>query len=93
MSGGSMGYIYNTLIEYKGYLCDPEMDSLLEDFCKVLHDAEWMHSADISEETYLKTVEEFKAKWFLEPREKRLKEFVEQIFQNAKNECLKMIGE
>lgn len=92
MSGGSMGYIYCTLQEYEGYLCDYEMDDLLKDFCKVLHDAEWMHSGDISEEKYQKTLNEFKSKWFSQTREERLKKYIDEAFKTEKEKCIKMIG-
>lgn len=64
MSGGSYNYIYNTLSEEcEGYMHDEEMNALIKDLCKVLHDLEWWRSCDISEEDYRKTVAKFKQKW------------------------------
>lgn len=72
MSGGSYNYIYNTLSEEcEGYMHDEEMNTLIKDLCKVLHDLEWWQSCDISEENYRKTVTEFKEKWFHSTENKR----------------------
>ena len=47
MSGGSYSYIYSTLNnECCGKMYDPEMDDMIKDLCKVLHDLEWWQSAD-----------------------------------------------
>ena len=71
MSGGSYNYIYNTLSEEcEGYMYDEEMNALIKDLCKVLHDLEWWQSCDISKEDYRKTVAEFKQKW-LHPTENK----------------------
>lgn len=71
MSGGSYNYIYSTLSEEcEGYMHDEEMNTLIKDLCKVLHDLEWWQSYDISEEDYRKTVAKFKQKW-LHPTENK----------------------
>ena len=43
---------------------DAEMDEMVVDFAKVLHDLEWWMSSDSSEEDYRQTVKKFKEKWF-----------------------------
>jgi len=64
MSGGSFNYMYSKIIEtYGGEMCDPNMEQLLADFCKVLHDLEWWQSGDIAREDYGKTVKEFMDRW------------------------------
>ena len=65
MSGGSFNYLYRTIeYEYVGRMQDIVLDEMMEDLVKVLHDLEWWQSADISEEDYRETVEEFKKKYF-----------------------------
>lgn len=93
MSGGSMDYIYRRLDENaSGRMIDRELNAMLEDFVKVLHDCEWMHSCDISREGYFETVTWFKQKWFGK-RDERLKEIIEQATDELKSELLKMIGD
>lgn len=93
MSDGSMDYIYSSLdSSASGRMGDRELNAMLEDFVKVLHDCEWMHSCDISKEKYLETVVNFKQKWFGN-RDKRLKEIIEQATDELKSELLQMIGD
>ena len=69
MSGGSYNYICDKLsMECAGSMYDAEMNDLIEDLCKVLHDLEWWQSCDSSEEVYRETVAKFKEKWFQGPR-------------------------
>ena len=42
---------------------DDELNALLKDFVEVLHDLEWWKSSDIGEDSYRKTVTNFKNKW------------------------------
>lgn len=98
MSGGSYNYFYNTLSEEcEGAMYDEEMNNLIKDLCKVLHDLEWWQSCDISEEDYRKTVTEFKEKWFQYSKadaEKYIKEYCDKhnltvIDNNFKEEFVK----
>lgn len=64
MSGGSHNYIsYKLEEECVGEMHDAELNGLIEDLCRVLHDLEWWQSGDISEGEYRNTVDEFKKKW------------------------------
>lgn len=64
MSGGSFDYLYNRIEEtYREEMHDAELNELLIDFCKVLHDLEWWQSYDYSEGQYRLSVERFKKKW------------------------------
>ena len=64
MSGGSFNYMcYSIEDEYKNQLHDDELNELLVDFIKVLHDLEWWQSGDYCADTYRKTVKDFKNKW------------------------------
>lgn len=98
MSGGSFNYLYST-IEYGavGFMEDEEMDDLMSDIVKVLHDLEWWKSGDIGEEDYRDTVKKFKKKWFNPDgredklREDRLKEYMEDILNRAKKEMEVMV--
>lgn len=93
MSGGSMNYAYSYIKEFAKELCDKEMSDLALDMSKVFKSAEWWHSCDSSEEKYRKDVKEFKEKWFTNTRTNRLKSYVDEIFDNAKKECLNLIGD
>ena len=94
MSGGSMNYVYNQ-IEYEcvGQMGDRELDDLMKDIAKLVHDREWHLSGDTCEETYLKTVKEFKRKWFKSPRAKRLYGYIDDVFSKTRSECMAMIRE
>lgn len=79
MSGGSYSYIYYTLEnECEGRMQDEELNEMLKDFCKVLHDLEWWQSSDSSEATYRKTVKAFKEKWFGKTEEERIETAIEK---------------
>lgn len=76
MSGGSMDYIFHH-VEYAASLTsDQEFAELLRDAAKVLHDEEWYLSYDISKESYLTTLAEFKIKWFCSDRAEQLKGYI-----------------
>lgn len=93
MSGGSYGYIcYRFEEECCGRMYDVEMNDLVKDLAKLLHDLEWWQSSDTSEETYRKSVAEFKEKWFKGNREDRLKKYVEEQCDTLKAELIQMIG-
>ena len=65
MSGGSYSYMcYRIEDEYVGRMFDDQLDEMMKDLCKVLHDLEWWRSSDFDEDSYRKTVTEFKKKWF-----------------------------
>lgn len=94
MSGGSHGYVYGTI---RDYLCDQmkdaELNDLVNDLVKVAHDLEWADSSDISEETYFKTVREFKQKWFGTCRTDRLIGYVDKRIEEVKEELHRMVEE
>lgn len=95
MSGGSMCYVYSQVRnEAVGMMCDAELDELMNDIADLLHDCEWWHSSDICEETYRKTVAEFKSKWFGDPakRSERLEKLIDEKIAQVRKECRQMIG-
>lgn len=90
MSGGSCDYICYRIEEtLVGKMNDPVMDELVKDFVGVAHDLEWWQSDDYSENTYRKTVEDFKAKWFTRTG---LSEVVKKILADRVNEDLLMLS-
>ena len=92
MSGGSFGYkCFDIENEYVGKMEDAELDEMLEDLVKVLHDLEWWKSADYCEKDYRDTVKEFKEKWFNEDRSERLKGIIDKKCDALKNELIKII--
>ena len=67
MSGGSHNYIcYHIEDDLCGQMEDKELDDLMKDIAELAHDLEWYHSCDKDKEDYMKTVKNFKQKWFKE---------------------------
>ena len=94
MSGGSLDYAYSKLeMDVSGKMHDPEMEDLLQDFIKVLHDLEWWLSADIGHEDYMKTLNSFKQKWLRGNPVDRLKPLIEKRIEQTKKELFEMLGE
>jgi len=88
MSGGSYDYTYAKIEqEYVGNMFDIELDELLEDLIKVLHDVEWWQSGDIDEERYRDTVEDFKNKW-LGARDELIREKLAEQIEEVKKMIL-----
>lgn len=93
MSGGSYDYeCYRVEEEYVGRMYDREMNLLMLDLVKVLHDLEWWQSGDCGEETYQKTLSEFKDKWFDGDRVERLQNIITEATDKLRMELLAMIG-
>lgn len=94
MSGGSYSYIGSRLEdECAGRMFDAEMNELIKDLSEVLHELEWWQSGDCLEETYRKSVTEFKEKWFKGSRDERLKGYIDKSIEELKYELYLMIGE
>lgn len=92
MSGGSYEYIcYKVEEQCVGRMHDDEMDEMMNDLAKLLHDLEWWVSADIGEESYRKTLKEFKAKWFKGDRNARLERIIDLKIDKLRNELKEMI--
>lgn len=88
MSGGSFNYQYARLENYyAGRMLDAELDEMIIDLSKVLHDLEWYTDGDISEEVYRKTVLDFKRKWF-NRSEADIEKMIEEQFNKTKQELL-----
>ena len=88
MSGGSMNYACYTIEEQARYLEDRELIDIAKDMAKLFHDAEWWHSSDIDEKDYRETVKWFKDKWLRNGNvDERLRGYINQIFDDAKQEC------
>lgn len=93
MSGGSYNYICFTLQEEcQGRMYAPEMNELVKDFAEVLHKLEWWQSSDIDEESYRKSVKEFKKKWFQSDRSERLKNYIDSEIEKTRDEMYSLIG-
>lgn len=92
MSGGSFNYACYHIEELAGHMEDPELDELMADVGKLAHDLEWYVDGDICEDTYRKTVDAFKAKWFKADRNKRIEKYIKEAFDKTKTAMLKMIG-
>lgn len=92
MSGGSMDYVYYHVDEAASMCEDVELSDLLHDASKVLHDEEWWRSSDYSEDTYRKSLAEFKTKWFKGDRADRLKGYVDAEIERCRKRCYSIIG-
>lgn len=92
MSGGSMDYLCYRVEEQVSKMGDRELSELIRDVAELLHDREWYLSGDYGEDTWEESVQKFKRKWFERSRKDRLKALIEQIFDEAKRECMNMIG-
>lgn len=65
MSGGSYSYVYCKVEEEcVNRMFDSQLNEMMKDLVKVLHDLEWWQSSDTGEDTYRMAVTEFKKKWF-----------------------------
>lgn len=94
MSGGSRDYIcYKIENELCGRMYDDELNDLMEDVSKLAHDVEWLDSADIGSDDYMKTVTEFKQKWFKGDRQTRLKPYIDRQIEDIKKKLYALIGE
>lgn len=93
MSGGSHGYIYSQIQdELCGQMYDAELNDLMKDIVELAHDLEWYDSSDISEESYKKTVTEFKKKWFKADRDDRLKSYIDKAVDKMRSDMYLLIG-
>ncbi len=91
MSGGAMDYVYYKLEVAACETHDIEIRHLLEDLSKVLRDEEWYYSGDISEERYLETRQAFMDRYFKTDRKDRLREYLEEEINKAKEQLEKLI--
>ena len=89
MSGGSYCYMVNRIEEeYVGRMYDSQLNAMMKDLVDLLHDLEWWQSCDYGEDTYRKTVAEFKRKWFKQTKIDVQKQ-IESEFEQTKNQLLK----
>lgn len=93
MSGGSYDYKCYTIEDYYvGRMYDPELNEMMRDLVKVLHDVEWWQSCDIGEDNYRRTAKAFKDKWFNADRCERLKPIIDKKLDEVRAELITMIG-
>ncbi len=89
MSGGSYSYVYCQVEnECVGRMFDRQLDEMMKDLVKVLHDLEWWRSSDTGEDTYRRAVTEFKKKWFKQ-RKIDVQKQIESEFERTKDELMK----
>jgi hypothetical protein len=93
MSGGSMDYVYARISEAAYYVHDKEIKELLKDLSELLHDLEWYESGDYGKDTYLKSLAEFKKKWFKDDRTERLKSYIDESLKVVKEELYALVGD
>ena len=66
MSGGSLDYFYNQLIDHVGDFDDVELDELIKDLSNLFKAREWYLSGDTGLGTWREERDKFKSKWFTE---------------------------
>lgn len=89
MSGGSYSYVYCKVEnECVGRMFDRQLDEMMKDLVKVLHDLEWWQSSDTGEDTYRRAVTKFKKKWFKQ-RKIDVQKQIESEFERTKDELMK----
>ena len=93
MSGGSMDYICYRVSEEADKMGVREIIALCKDVASLMHDREWFLSGDYEESAWKKSLSGFKKKWFKESRSSRLASLVEEVFSEARDECMNMIRE
>ena len=92
-SGGSYDYKYYVVDDYyNGKMFDAELNDLINDLVKIMHDVEWWQSGDTLEEDYRESVKKFKNKWFGQTRSKRLKTIIDNELENKRKELYDLIG-
>lgn len=67
---------------------DSQLNEMMKDLVKVLHDLEWWQSCDSDEKRYRESVTKFKKKWFKQ-RKIDVQKQIESEFERTKNELLK----
>ncbi|MBP5411319.1 MAG: hypothetical protein J6Y26_05385 [Lachnospiraceae bacterium] len=93
MSGGSRGYIGGRIEdELCGQMYDAELNDLMADIAKLAHDVEWLDSGDYGQDTYKKSVAEFKKKWFKQPRTERLRGYVDEAITKLRTEMYALLA-
>ena len=100
MSGGRFQYRDSSLMdEIFGYAEKPtnvfedwEISRLVWDVLELVHDFDLYASGDTCEETYLKKKAAFKNKWFGRTRTVRVKEIIDKVLGDAKDEIYKTFG-
>lgn len=94
MSGGSRNYIcFQMEEELAGRMNDPEINDLMDDIIKLAHSIEWAESGDTDMEDYRKDVQNFKNKWFKQPRKDRLKKYIDESLEKEREDLYLVIGE
>ena len=89
MSGGSYSYIYNRVEEEcVNRMYDSQLNEMMKDLVKVLHDLEWWQSSDTGEDTYRMAVRKFKKKCFKQTNIDVQKQ-IESEFEKTKDELMK----
>jgi hypothetical protein len=91
VSGGSMDYLCYKIENQLSYIDDPEIKDLMTDLAELMHDLEWWQSGDYSRDSYEETLSKFKAKWFGDNRNERLKEYINTSLDGIKAEIDKLI--
>ena len=94
MSGGHFDYKDSSLkAEIFGWADKPtnqfedlEISHLVWDVLDLIHEYDWYTCGDTGKEDWLKAKAEFKKKWFETDRSKRIKEVIDKVIEDARNE-------
>ena len=100
MSGGRFNYLDCSLkSEIFGWADAPhnafedrEVSELVWDVLELIHAYDWYASGDTCEETYLKEKTAFKKKWLGGNRGLRVKQTIDKVIEEARQELYKTYG-
>lgn len=91
MRGGYLDYICFKLENITDRIDDKEIKELIKDLADLLHDYEWWQSGDYGSDSYDKKLKKFKAKWFGDNRNDRLKDYLSTALDEVKAEITKLL--
>lgn len=87
MSGGSLDYFYNRLMEHAGDFGDAELDDLVKDLADLFYRREWYTSGDTSEGDWREARKAFKQKWLYKgSRDERFQKYIEKAMESLRDD-------
>lgn len=87
MSGGSLDYFYNDLIEHVGDFKDAELDDLVKDLAELFRAREWFLSSDTNEGVWREARKAFKQKWFYkDAHNERFRRYIEEAVEKLRDD-------
>lgn len=87
MSGGSLDYFYNRLMEHVGDFKDAELDDLVKDLAELFYAREWYLSGDTNEGAWREARRKFKEKWlYKDARGERFRQYIDEAAEKLRDD-------